>query len=117
MHSKVVVHRRDFLLFKTDGRTKTVELSCERLYMLYVDTCRAAQLDAPDALEPQSGEPAARFEIRTTHQLFADLARDLNDVDLLRVTHTEWLTGEEFTREVHALADAVRARGGRVEMR
>jgi len=29
--------RRDFLLFKTDGRTKTVEVSCERLYMQFVD--------------------------------------------------------------------------------
>ena len=35
---------------------------------------------------------------------------------MLRITHTEWLAEEEFRREVDALADTVRARGGRVEI-
>lgn len=109
-----IMRRRDFLLFRTEGRAKTVELSCERLYMLYVDT---RNTPGPEAAEEYDGEPPARFELRTVRQLFDDLARDLRDADVLRVTHTEWLADEEFTREVTALADAVRARGGRVEMR
>src|SRR5687768_16800267 len=109
--------RRDFLLFRTEGHTKTVELSCERLYMLYVDARNAAQAPATaDHLDTQNGEPPARFEIRTTRQLFDDLARDLHGADVLRVTHTEWLAADDFKREVDALVDAVRARGGRVEM-
>ena len=108
-----IMKRRDFLLFRTEGRTKTVELSCERLYMLYVDT---RNTPGPEAADEDDGEPPARFELRTARQLFDDLARDLRDADVLHLTHTEWLAEEEFSREVRALADAVRARGGRVEM-
>jgi hypothetical protein len=106
--------RRDFLMFRTDGRTKTVELSCERLYMQYVDARRTAEPDADDAAV--NGEPPARFERRSVRQLFDDLAHDLRDADLLRVTHAEWLAEEDFRREVTALVEVVRARGGRVEM-
>ena len=108
------MNRRDFLLFRTDGRTKTVELSCERLYMRYVDARRTAEPDDDDAAV--NGEPPARFDRRSVRQLFDDLARDLRDADLLRVTHTEWLAEEDFRREVTALVDVVRARGARVEV-
>jgi hypothetical protein len=108
------MNRRDFLLFRTDGRTKTVELSCERLYMQYVDARRTSEPDDDDATV--NGEPPARFERRSVRQLFDDLAHDLGDADLLRVTDTEWLAQEDFRREVTALVDAVRARGARVEM-
>ena len=107
------MNRRDFLLFKTEGRTKTVELSCERLYMLYVDTRNTPDAEPPEVYD---GEPPARFEIRSARQLFDDISRDLDGVDILRITHTEWLAEEEFRREMTALVDAVRGRGGRVEM-
>ena len=111
------MNRRDFLTFRTYGRSKTVQLSCERLYMLYVDTRNTAAPEPPDALEvPENGEPPARFAIRTTRQLFDDLARDLQDAAVLRVTDTGWLAEEEFRREIEALVDGVRARGGQVEM-
>ena len=108
------MNRRDFLLFKTEGRTKTVELSCERLYMLYVDT-----RNTPDA-EPQEvydGEPPARFTLRSARQLFDDISRDLDGVDILRVMHTEWLADGDFKREVETLISAIQSRGGRVELR
>ena len=57
------MNRRDFLLFRTEGRTKTVELSCERLYMLYVDTRNTPGTEGVD--EQHDGEPPARFELRT----------------------------------------------------
>lgn len=107
------MNRRDFLLFRTEGHTKTVELSCERLYMRYVD---ARRMPEPDADAVVDGEPPARFDRPSARQLFDDLAHDLREADLLRVTHTEWLAEEDFRREVTALVDAVRARGGRVEM-
>ena len=108
------MNRRDFLLFKTEGRTKTVELSCERLYMLYVDT-----RNTPDAepLEVYDGEPPARFEIRSARQLFDDISRDLDGVDILRVMHTEWLADGDFKREVETVIASVQRRGGRVELR
>ena len=108
------MNRRDFLLFRTEGRTRTVELSCERLYMRYVNARRAPEPDTADGIV--DGEPPARFDRRSVRQLFDDIAREVHDADLLRVTQTEWLTEEEFRGEVTALADAVRRRGGRVEM-
>jgi hypothetical protein len=109
------MNRRDFLLFKTDGRTKTVEVSCERLYMQYVDARLAPEPAATSELVVD-GEPPARFDRRTVRQLFADIAHDVHDADVLRITHTEWLAEEEFRREMTVLVDAVRRRGGRVEM-
>ena len=108
------MNRRDFLLFRTVGHSRTVELSCERLYMLYVDT-----RNTPDAAPPEvyDGEPPARFEIRSARQLFDDISRDLDGVDVLRVMHTEWLADGDFNREVETLIAAVQSRGGRVERR
>ena len=108
------MNRRDFLLFRTEGRTKTVELSCERLYMRYVDARRAPEPDAVDVVV--DGEPPARFDRRSVRQLFDDIADDVRDADLLRITQAEWLAEDDFRREVDALADVVRGRGGRVEM-
>lgn len=108
------MNRRDFLLFKTEGRRKTVELSCERLYMLYVDTRNT--LDA-EPREVYDGEPPARFTLRSARQLFDDISRDLDGVDILRVMHTEWLADGDFKREVETLIAAIQSRGGRVELR
>jgi hypothetical protein len=108
------MNRRDFLLFKTVGHSRTVELSCERLYMLYVDTRNAQDEEPPEVHE---GEPPARFAIRSARQLFDDIGRDLDGVDILRVMHTEWLADGDFRREVETLIAAVQGRGGRVELR
>ena len=109
------MNRRDFLLLKTEGRTRTVDVSCERLYMRYVDARRAPEPEAADD-EAVDGEPPARFDQSSVRQLFDDIADDLDDVDVLRFTQIEWLAEAGFRKEVTALADRVRARGGRVEM-
>ena len=79
-----VMNRRDFLLFRTEGRTKTVEVSCERLYMLYVDTRNTPE---PQAADEHDGEPPARFELRTARQLLTNIARDLREADMSRHAH------------------------------
>ncbi len=109
------MNRRDFLLLRTEGGTKIVELSCERLYMQYVN----AQMPTPPPhiTDVEEGEPSARFETRAPRQLFDDLVKELADVDVLRVTKTEWLTVEDFRREVDRLTATICARGGRVEYR
>ena len=107
------MNRRDFLLFRPDGSKKTVELSCERLYMHYRDA-QMAELPA-DAPPADGGEPPARFDRRSPRQLFEALAIDLRDVDVVRVTQPEWLAAEDFRREVESLAATLRARGARVE--
>jgi hypothetical protein len=107
------MNRRDFLLFRTAGAEKTVELSCERLYMHYRDA-QMAELP-PDASLDDGGEPPARLDRRAPRQLFDDLAIDLRDVDVLRVSQTEWLAADDFRREIESLAATLRARGTRVE--
>jgi hypothetical protein len=107
------MNRRDFLLFRTVGAEKTVELSCERLYMHYRDA-QIAELP-PDTPLDDGGEPPARLDRRSPRELFDALAIELRDVNVLRVTRTEWLAADDFRREVESLAAAVRARGGRVD--
>ncbi len=53
---------------------------------------------------------------RSARQLFDDLAHDLRDADVLRVTHTEWLAEEEFRREVTRSSTRCAPAAARVEM-
>ena len=78
------MNRRDLLLLRTG---QPAVLSCERLYMRYVD----AQADG------------------TTAQLFEALARDLSGVKALQLTDTAWLASEDFKRELDAVL------GGRID--
>lgn len=112
------MNRRDFLLLRTEEKDRVVELSCERLYMRYVDAqAIAGQLgDEPGAVgEPWDGEPPTVIEARTSEELFQDLDRDLRDADVLRVLDSSWLVSEEFRHKFQALLASFRAHGGRVE--
>jgi hypothetical protein len=71
------MQRRDFLLLRT-GRDNVVELSCERLYMRFVD----AEAEG------------------TTGQLFESLARELRSARTVRLTETEWLAHDRLSAEV-----------------
>ena len=108
-----MMNRRDFLLFRTAGSEKTVELSCERLYMHYRDAQIGELPPDPDgsttANHPRGSDGNPAPAVR-------GLASDLAHADVLRVTHAEWLAAaDDFRHEVERLAAAVRARGGRVE--
>ena len=123
------MNRRDFLLLSTKGNKRVLELSCERLYMRYVDAQSGAgrqqsgadrgeepvQVDA----DPQSwdGEPPTEIETPTVGEIFEELDRELSNADVLRVLDRDWLAGGEFRREVEARVEAFRHRGGRVEFR
>ena len=115
--------RRDFLLFKTQPGTRTVEISCQQLHMHYLE--RRATGGPSDAggqlgkdFDPaEEGEPPTAFEERTTEQLFVSLRRDLDGADILRVTGHRWLSegNGELLREFDELVSSFRARGGHVE--
>ncbi len=112
------MNRRDFLLFRTGEKDNVVELSCERLYMRYVEAQaiagqRGDELGAVGEL--WDGEPPTVIEERTPEELFQDLDRDLRDADVLRVLDSSWLVGGEFRDKFEALLASFRARGGRVE--
>ena len=109
--------RRDFLLLKTERGIRTVELSCQQLHMHCLE--RRATSNQPDeGCDPaEEGEPPTAFDKPTTEQLFENLGRDLDGVDILRVLGHRWLSegDEELRRGFNELLSSFRARGGRVE--
>ena len=114
------MNRRDFLSLSTRDSKRIVELSCERLYMRYVDARsgigRPGESQAFDT-NPRAweGEPPTEIETPTTSELFDALERELAGADVLQVREANWLSGEEFGQQVEARVEAFRRRGGRVE--
>jgi hypothetical protein len=128
------MNRRDFLLFRTDEphgmadarqpvAHKVLELSCERLYMQYLD----AQLTPGSCAEPGSeesesggfeefwgGEPPALFEPRAADQFLGAIEVSLASVDTVRVMEPQWLS-DDLGRRIERLLESFRARGGKVE--
>jgi len=86
------MNRRDFLLIRKSRRSDTAELSCEQLYMRYVDST----LDG------------------TTAQLFKNVQESLSAVNVLRLKDSSWLECEELS-PMKSLIAAFRLRGGHVE--
>ena len=85
------MNRREFLSFAKDVEN-TVELSCEQLYMRYVDS-------AADGM---------------TSQFFNKLEESLATVTSLRLMEPSWLSCDELEPVQHML-QAFRERGGRIE--
>ncbi len=83
------MNRREFLFAR---RQNALELSCEQLYMRYVDST----LDG------------------TTSQLFENIEQNLATVNTLLLTDAAWLKCEEL-RPMNSILAAFRERGGRVE--
>ena len=90
--AETAVDRRDFLLMRI-SRTDAVVLSCEQLYMRYVD----ARADG------------------TSEALFDTLRAELRGVKTLRLIKTSWLADEPLSRELDRVLTAFRGEGGRVE--
>jgi hypothetical protein len=84
------VDRRDFLLLRAG---QPAVLSCEQLFMRYLDS--------------QTDE--------TTPQLFAHLAGDLRRVRAVRLTETTWLARADLKAQLDVVLDAFTASGGRIE--
>jgi len=84
------MNRRDFLSLRTG---EPALLSCERLYMRYLD----ARSDG------------------TIRELFDRLAGDLRGVTVLRLTDTSWLSRADLKAQLDAVLDAFRANGGRID--
>jgi hypothetical protein len=111
------MNRRDFLTFKSERRLRVVELSCERLYMQVLDTQVTGGADDRAGEEASwSGEPAAVLARQTPDELFQQIDRDLNGVDVLRITDPHWRTAEALRRPLDAIVTRFRASGGRVDL-
>ena len=86
------MNRRDFLLLKPSTSGRGVVLSCEALYMRFLD---------------------ARAE-GTMSSLFQSLAADLERTSEVQLTDTSWLSDAVFKTELETLLEAFRRRGGHV---
>lgn len=73
MNAQDPISRRRFLL-RTSGRSRIVELSCERLYIRYVDARSTARLP----------------------QFCRAVEREIDGADELRLTGCEWLARDDF---------------------
>ena len=124
------MNRRAFLRLTVRGKERVLELSCERLYMRWVDarvgasgggdaTARADPSGSGALAEPSeapwTGEPPLEVVVPTRVQLLAELDARLQGAHVLRVTGSEWLASDDFRREVESRIEAFRSRGGRVE--
>jgi len=87
------MNRRDFLLMRA-GRESSLELSCERLYMKFVDAAVNG----------------------STAELFDWLDGQLRGVNQLRLLDSAWLASEDLKPQLEPLLASFRARGGRVEL-
>lgn len=114
--------RRDFLLLKTKGRQRVLELSCERLYMRWADArsgvgspITSQSEPSGDGTQPWDGEPPTEIVTMTTADLLAELEHELTRADVLIVLGHDWLSDPDFRRDVESRIEMFRARGGRVE--
>ncbi len=107
------VTRRDFLRLRTSDQGRILELSCRMLFM----RCSDAAIGAPSAEEYDLavGEPPAVLTRRSPDEMFAAIEEDLRAAQVLRLVEPEWLESMDGRARLHAIVDAFRARGGRVE--
>jgi hypothetical protein len=86
------IDRRSFLLLRPTNRPRVFEISCEQLYMRYVDARLAKRRD----------------------RLFDRLRTELAEVAELRILQREWLSDDELRSRVETLLDDLRTRGVRI---
>ena len=85
------INRRDFLLLRVAG-DNVAELSCERLFMRFVDAAAEGQ----------------------TARLFEALAADLRRTRVVRLTDVSWLARDDLKTPLDAVLRVFRDEGGRV---
>lgn len=92
---------------------RTVEMSCERLHMSYLDL-QAASDPPPSPDGPSFAEPPATLPHRHVDDWLRDLESQLADVDVIRVVGEEWLRPDDLRAHVAALLDRLAKRGVRI---
>jgi hypothetical protein len=101
--------RREFLFLQAPGGDRTAVLSCERLYMRYVDTQLSAR---PPVLV--DGLDQEVLSTLTADELFDQLEHSLQPAAAVRVVDGGWLSREDFRGRLEPVLARFEARGGRV---
>lgn len=114
----MTLDRRAFLRLATGGRERVLELTCERLYLRWVDALggprQAPHADAGSGWFEGSGEPPASLALETRADLLAQVEAGLAGAQALRVVGPEWLADGELRREIESRVAAFRRSGGRM---
>jgi hypothetical protein len=113
------MNRRDFLLLRRVPSSRIVELSCQQLYMRYLDsrvTGDRRDVDANTTPDPWGGEPQPVFEERTFADVLRSIEDGLRDADVVRLNERAWLACEDVRKGLDGVLETFRARGGRVEL-
>jgi hypothetical protein len=113
------MNRRDFLLLRRERASRIAEISACRLYMRSVDAQFMATQPEEVSGTPGDtweGEPPQVFDRQTVEELFERFSRDLEGVDVLRITEPGWLELEPVRGHIDRLLTAFQSRGGRVEL-
>jgi hypothetical protein len=105
------VSRRDFLQLKSESQKRVAELSCERLYMRYLDS-RLSGGDAGEGASEGESERARVFSAASTRELFDGLSRDLEGADVVRLVDPSWLNQQDLRAELEPVLAMFRASGG-----
>ena len=87
------MNRRDFILLGR-GRSRTLDVSCERLYMTFVE----ARMNGSSA------------------DLLARLTEQSARARRVRLRETVWLARDDFQSAIKPILDAFESRGGTVEV-
>ena len=108
------MNRRDFLLFRTERDTRVVEISFRRLALRDLEwrLTRDAASVPRDLID---GGPPAVFDTLSAAEALAELARDLEPDEVLRLADAGWSLPDPLRRQIDAIVTSHRGRGGRVE--
>lgn len=113
------MNRRDFLMFRTDGADRIVDLSCQKLFVHYLDMCSGFAQGTPEAgllddADWWAGEPPLEIATTAPDDFFRSVQADILNADKLRIVDMEWMAQEEFRIRMETLIAAFRAAGGEI---
>jgi hypothetical protein len=109
----MTISRRDFLRFRVQARRRIVFLSCERLYMRFMDAQSGDTRSGGPSAEADSalfvGEPDTVLHEPSSEAFWRELESTICACDVVCVQEPQWMANGEFgskLRELLMTADA-----------
>ena len=111
------MNRRDFLFLRRTPSGRTLELSCQDLYIRTLNASAPTTPSKQEVYEHQAwmGEPPTDFEKSAGDDWLRRVEVQLQDVEILKLLDQEWLLPTGINEQLEPVLTAFRARGGRIE--
>lgn len=115
------MNRRNFIFLTKNSNRQVVELSCETLYMHYMDilTANSIRESTTSAMRGDEWLSGEFPESQTTYGIedyFSDLQSQLSGYKKLRLLDSNWIIAGHFKDKIDALLHAYRELGGELEI-